>query len=274
MDFKAALAIVVREKGDLYDYKLAPNNGASDDLLPISAEMVPVPAAVWRVLRFIDYGSVEKLALLNGSRSPLTVARDAAGTFDYRAATCAASFLDTKFAECEVQVITRTNLEYVVPFFLDHYDYARQLPGVARDSYSFEEACRCSYGGESVRGLYTIDTIRVPLTPEGIFRGALWEHNRCLMEETVVTATRLETFNSMCGLVWTSARDVATWLKELVRGDSLESVELRKDARSLALVRLWICEMTLYGRLGAKVIFLTDSLRADASAIRMQNRYL
>lgn len=274
MGFQAALAIAVREKGDLHDYKRDPELPNDGDIFFSDLTEVPIEAPVWRVCKFIDFGQVRTLVK---SSSRLSPEERAAGAFDYRAATCAASFLVGKFYECERQVSVKKNFEYAVPFIIDHYFYARRLPGEDPVHYSFAEALLCSFGREFVSGLFSINTFIKSATSDEVFGGALWEHNRRLLEETVVSATTMEGhfFESPCGLVWTPAKEVRGWLRELLVGDSAESVELRKDPLSVALVRSWFTLMALFARHNAKVIILTGSFHTNASrAIRSQRMYV
>ncbi len=274
MGFEAALAIVVREEGDLCDYAPDPDKQDDGDTFFDDLTKVPVEAPVWRAWKFIDFGRVRTLVK---SSSSLSIEERAAGEFDHRAAKCAASFLLAKFYECERLVADKKHYEYAVPFIIDHYLYARRYSSEHLERHRFAEALPCSFGRQFVSGLFSLDDRRATPPYERIFEGALWEHNRRLMKETVASATTMEGhfFESPCGLVWAPAKVVRGWLKELLTGDLAESVELRKDPRSVALVRSWFIEMALFARHDAKVIMLTGSFHADVSrAIRSQQMYL
>lgn len=274
MGFEAALAIVIREDGKLHDYRKDPDIQDDGGGLLSDLVKVPITAPVWRVFKFIDFGRVRTLVKENSS---LSVEQRDAGTFDHRAAKCTASFLLAKFFACESQVKEKKNYEYAVPFIIDHYLYARRLNSGAMERHSFAEALLCSYGREFVSGIYALDNRRRSPTHEEIFQGALWEHNRRLMEETVVSATTMDGhfFESPCGLVWAPAKEARGWLKQLLIGDSAESVELRKDPLAVALVRSWFVEMALFARHNAKIIMLTGSFHLNAHlAIRSQSMYL
>jgi len=273
MGFEAALALVVPEDGDLYDHQKDPDKEDDGDLFFDDYIKIPVPARLWRAFKFIDFGRVRTLVK---SSSSLTTAERAAGKFDHRAAKCAASFLLAKFFTCEARV-EKGDYEYAVPFIVDHYLYARRYCDKHLEQYSFAEALLCSFGRQFVTGLFALDDLRTNPTHGAIFQGALWEHNRRLIKETVTRATNLDGHfgQSSCGLVWTSASEVRAWLEELILGDSPESIELRKDPLALALTRSWCYEMELFGELGVKVIMLTDYFYHNAfRAIRSRSMCL
>lgn len=274
MGFECALALCVPEETILYDYEKGdPDDPKNGSQFSDGREKVAVPLRAWRVFKFIDFGRVRTLVKRNSSLSP---AQRAEGKFDERAAKCAASFLVEKFFGCERKV-REGELSYAVPFIADHYRDARVHLDDHVGQYSFRKARVASGCDEVVVGLRQMREFKETPTHDDVFSGALWEYNRILLSVGRVFAATMDgnIYQSACGLVWAPAGEVLRWLIDLLTGDSVESVELRKDPLAVNLVQSWCLQETLFSELGAKVIILTGYFHSDArSAIRSQRMFV
>ncbi len=273
MGFECALALVLPEADTVKDYV----KGCKEDDGDIFFDeriSIPVATRSWRVFKWIDFGSVRTLEKSSSSLSP---EERAAGSFDARAAKCAASFLLGKFFECEQKVVAG-NFDYAVPFVADHYRMIGRDLHEESMQYRFEEVFAMLGSHDVVKHLWGVANWRkTPIALESIFEGALWEHNRRLLHEGVVRATTLEGhfYESPCGLVWASGAEVAHWLEELLMTGGVEGHELRKDPRAVTLVKTWQQLFADFAVHGIRAIMLTGSFHADcSSAMRHRHKYL
>jgi hypothetical protein len=277
MGFECALAVVLPSPAtNLVDLYPSDREAAeSDDMFFDNRIRVIVPARVWDVFKFINFGRVR--AILKPSSSHTSEER-AEGSSSHRAAKCTASFLLGKFFGCE-ELTAQGSTEFSVPFIADHLIYARGEFDLDAFNYGsrWKDIFEKLSSSDVVTGLWTpndrlTELYKLP-TVEMITQGVFWNYNRRLLRGNPFSAAVLEGgFQPPCGLFWNSASEVALWLTELLTDGDVEGYELRKDALSVAIVYTWIDTLCRLAPFGARVIILTGSFHFEVVK-RIRSQY-
>jgi hypothetical protein len=232
-----------------------------------------VPGRAWEVIRFIDFGRVRALIKPNSS---LSVEKRAGDDSVTRAAICTASFLLDHIYELERKV-QLGSIEYTVPFIADHLLFCRYSH--KQDEFlsknHFEDVFAYLGSSDVVTELWSYHEEFFSRYADSehvaIINSIFWEYNRALLE----AGSMSKLFEEEYSLLWDSAYSFSNVLTELLHGGDISGEELRKDARSVAIVTTWRDTLKVLSGEGARCIFLTDRYYSDVrTRIRSQGRYL
>ncbi len=275
MGFSCALAIVLpTPTTELKDFHPTESEASvSDDIFFSNHTVKNIPGRAWEVMRFIDFGRVRTLIKPSSS---LSVSQRAGDDFISRAAICAASFLLDHLYELERKV-QLGSVEYSVPFIADHLlfcSYSHSHDDFLTKNH-YEDVFAYLGTSDVVTGLWSYQENLYSRYPDGeqlaVVNSVFWNYNQALLN----TGSMAAFFQEHYSLLWDSAYSLSGVLTELLEDGAISGEELRKDARSVAIVTTWRDTLQVLSKEGARCIFLTDAYHSEATtSIRSMRRYL
>ena len=280
MGFEFALAVVLPSAStglfDLYSpsQEGLPDEDADDIFFDRKKRRI-VPGRTWKVLRYIDFGSVRTLVKPS---SRLSIEERAGDDPISRAATCTASFLHDHMYELWRRSQSGS-VEHTVPFIADHLLFSRYHQFDLEDfinQYRFEEIFATLGQSDVVEGLWSYNKERYAHTLHServaIKNSIFWRYNCALLRPETLQKFFEEHYSP---LLWDSAFRVSEILTELLTDGDVSGYELRKEARSAALVRTWRDTLHVLSEEGARCIFLECDFHAEARPSMMtMSQYL